>query len=89
MAGGALGIALGPPTLSEDEAPEAPPSAEGDEKEMSGPKARVRRAVRRLFDAYRSNDVNAGADALAQAFDGCMDYDSDDEDPEADVAEGP
>lgn len=89
MAGGALGVLLGSPKLSEDEAPDMPASAEGGAgEEMDSPKARVRRAVRRFFDAQRSNDVNAGADAVLQIFDGCMDYDGSDEDSEAGEAAG-
>jgi hypothetical protein len=87
---GALGILIGSPKVSRDEAPDVPDGPDGDAgaEDMSSPKARKKRAIQRFWAAQKANDVNAGAEAFAQAFDACMDYDGDDEGSEAGEAGG-
>ncbi len=83
---GALGILIGSPKVSKDEAPEAPDEAGGggaDDAGMGSPRARKQRATDRLFDALRANDRKAFGQAFEEAFDACMDYSGDDEDSEA------
>jgi hypothetical protein len=65
MAGAMLDTLIGDPEADDEE--EAP-------VEMEDPKAKKRRAVKALFAAAKSNDVEAGVMALQDAVDACLEY---------------
>ena len=60
--------------------PEDDDEAEALPAEMGDPKAKKKRAIKALFAAMKSGNVDAGASAFEDAVDACLEYGDDAED---------
>ena len=50
--------------------------ADPEEKDMSDPVAKKKRAIKSLMSALKSSNVDAAAEAFSDAVDACLEYES-------------